>query len=435
MNRLIILPIVALMVAISALVARAQTWTLDSCVAYALEHNISLKMRQVQQDQAQLSVSDAKARFLPNVSAGLSQSWNLGRGLTSENIYADRNTSSFSYSANLQLPVFDGMRTVRQIAYAKANLSQITEQYEAAKEDITLNVITSYLQVLYDKELCQVQAQQVSLSEYELHRRQALVEAGKVAEADLLDAISQLETDRMNLTQAENNAQLALLDLAQLLQLPSAEGFDIAPLADEQTLIIPAEVAYERALQHNHTIQAARRGITAADSNVKLAQSGYLPSLSFSAGLGSSYYKVSGFENAAFGTQMRNNYSTYFGLSLNIPIFDGLTTPHNVRRARMEQTNAQLELDQAEQQLYRAIQQAYYQAVGAEKKLTSTQAAERAAAAAFDSMQEKYNLGRATPSEYEQAKTKALTTQAELIQARYELILRSRLLQFYAEAH
>lgn len=416
--------------------ARAQeAWTLDSCINYAHEHNITLKMRANQTEGGRLSVTEAKSGFLPTVSAGASQSWNVGRGLTSENTYANRNTSSFSYQAGMSLPVFSGLRNSRRLALAKANLSQLAEQYEAAREDITVNVITSYLQVLYNKELQEVAVQQVALSEYELSRRKALLEAGKIPEAELLDAVSQLEQDKMNLTQTTNDVTLALVDLAQLLQLNNVEGFDVAPLADENALIIPAEEAYTRALQYNHGVEAARRGIASADRNISLAKSGYLPSLSFNAGIGSSYYKVSGLPNEGFGPQMKNNFATNFGLSLSIPIFDGLQTRNSVRRANVEKLNAQLELEQTEQQLYRTIQQAYYQAVGAEKKLVSAKAAREAADAAFASMQEKYSLGRATPYEYEQAKTKALTAVAQQIQARYELLMRSRLLQFYARPH
>lgn len=420
---------------VSASAQQAGAWSLKQCIDYAHENNITLQMRKNQTESGRLAVTEAKSGYIPTLSAGMNQSWNLGRGLTAENTYANRNTSNFSYSAGLNVPIFSGLRTTRQVAYAKANLAQITEQYEAAKEDITVNIITAYLQVLYNKELNEVAAQQVALSEYELSRREALMQAGKIPEADRLEAVSQLESDRMNQTQTANDVTLSLIDLAQLLQLENVDGFDILPLDDENTMIIPAEEAYQRALQFNHSIEAARKGITSAEKSITLAKSGYLPTLSFNAGLGSSYYKISGMPNDGFGTQMKNNYSTNFGFSLSIPIFDGFQTRNSVRRAKVEKINAELELEQAQQTLYRTIQQAYYQAISAEKKLTSATAAREAADAAFESMQEKYSLGRATPYEYEQAKTKALTTTAQQIQARYELIMRSRILQFYSQEH
>lgn len=417
------------------LIRAQELWSLEQCIDYAHAHNISLRLQANQTRQGELAITEAKSGFLPTVSAGANQSWNIGRGLTSENIYANRNTSSFGYQAGLNLPLFSGLRNSRQLALAKANLAQITEQYEAAKEDITVNILTSYLQVLYNKEICQTAASQVSLSEYELSRRQALLEVGKIPEADITDAVAQLEQDRMNLTQATNDVALSLLDLAQLMQLPDVENFDISPIADEHTLIIPAEEAYKRALQYNHSIRAAERDVTSASRSISLAKSGYLPSLSFNAGLGSTYYTVSGLSHESFGSQMKHNFATNFGLSLSVPIFDAFQSRNQVRRAQLNKQNAELRLDQARQQLLRTIQQAYYQSLGAEKKLSATTAARKAADAAFASTREKYNLGRATPSEYEQAKTKALTTEAQEIQARYELIMRSRLLQFYSEPH
>lgn len=422
---------------IASALANAETWTLDDCINYATSHNLTVRARQVSKMQAEQSITDAKSAFLPRLSAGAGQSWNLGRGLTAENTYADRNTSSFNWSASFSLPVFNGLSNVRQLAYAKANLQQMVEECEAAKEDITVNVISTYLQVLYSKEMVEVAANQVALSEHEIERRTALLEAGKIPEVDLLEAEAQLATDKLNLTQAQNDNILARLDLLLLLQIDdkSPENFDVADLSDDDPMLISPDDAYERALQYSHAIEAARKGIIASDKNITLAKSGYLPTLSFNAGLGSSYYKLSGVKGESFSDQMRHNYSTYFGFSLNIPIFDGLSTRNSVRRAKLQKLNAELNLDQAEQQLYRNIQAAYYQASGAAEKFASSQVAEKSTAAAFDAMQEKYNLGRATATEYEQAKTKALRSTAERIQARYEMILRTRLLQFYSTPH
>lgn len=416
--------------------AQAETWSLDSCISYAVEHNLTVKQRQLSMLTAEQSITDAKSRYLPNVSANASQSWNIGRGLTAENTYANRNTSSFNWGANLNMPIFSGLSTERQVAYAKANLLQITEQYEAAKEDISINVIASYLQVLYSRELHQVALQQVELSDYELSRQQALLEAGKIPEIDMLEAKSQLASDQLNVTQTLNDWIMARVDLAQLLRLDVAiEDFDVAPLADNPDMIISADEAYSLALQYNHSISAARRGIEASDRNLSLAKTGYIPTLSFNAGVGSTYYKVSGFSNEGFGDQMRHNYSTMLGFSLNIPIFDAFGTRNSVRRAKIEQLNSQLQLEDAEQQLRRTIQQAYYQAIAAQKKLESSTVAEDAALQSFDAMREKYNIGRATPTEYEQAKTKALRATADRIQANYELILRTRLLRYYSLPH
>ncbi len=419
-----------------SMTAVAETWDLDKCINYAIEHNISVKSRQNDVASSQQSVTDAKSRYLPTLSANAGQSWNIGRGLTAENTYADRNTSNFQWGASFNLPVFSGLSTTRQVAYAKANLATVTEQYEAAKEDISINVITAYLQVLYCKELNEVAKGQVELSEHEFTRREALLEAGKIPEIDMLEAKSQLAQDELNMTQTANDIRLALVDLAQLLELDDIESFDVVPLDAESSLLtMTPDDIFDAAMQHNHTILAARNNIIASEKNISLAKTGYIPTVNFNAGLGSSYYKISGIPNDSFGKQMKNNYSTYFGFSLNIPIFDALNTRNSVNRAKVQNINARLQYDDARQRLFKTIRQAYYQADGAQQKLKASEVAEDAANKAFEAMREKYNLGRATPTEYEQSKTKALRTTAERIQAGYELILRNRLLEFYATPH
>lgn len=416
--------------------AQAKSWSLDDCINYAIENNLTVKSQQLSQMSARQSVTDAKSRYLPQVSAGASQNWNIGRGLTSENTYANQNTSSFSWNGGINLPLFSGLSTERQIAYAKANLQQITEQYEAAKEDISINVITAYLQVLYSKEMVDVANNQVELSHYEYTRQQALLEAGKIPEVDLLEAKSQLANDQYSVVQSTNDYTMAKIDLIQLLQLRvEADEFDVLPLDNDDTMIMAPDDAYRMALQYNHSIAAARKGIISSDKNISLAKSGYLPTLSFSTGIGSSYYTLSGHKSESFGRQMDHNLSTSFGFSLNVPIFDAFSTRNSIRRAKIEKLNAELNLDQAEQKLFRDIQQAYYQAVGAQEKKASSLIAEESALRAFEAMQEKYNIGRATPTEYEQSKNKALRCTAERIQAQYELILRSRLLQYYTTPH
>lgn len=424
------------LIAASMIDASCETWTLDRCIDYAVEHNITVKSRRNDVTSSKQGVTDAKSRYLPTLSANAGQSWNIGRGLTAENIYANRNTSNFQWGASFSLPVFSGLSTTRQVAYAKASLAAVTEQYEAAKEDVSLNVITAYLQVLYCKELHEVALQQVQLSKYELTRREALLEAGKIPEIDMLEARSQLAQDELNMTQTANDIRLALVDLVQLLELDEIEGFDVVPVSESESMMAksPDEI-YESALMYNHSILASRNNITASEKNISLAKSGYLPTVSFNAGLGSSYYRISGLPNDPFSRQMKNNYSTYFGFSLNIPIFDALNTRNSVNRAKVQNINARLQYDDARQRLFKSVQQAYYQADGARHKLEASTVAEEASKKAFEAMREKYNLGRATPSEYEQSKTKALRATAERIQAGYELILRTRILEFYATPH
>ena len=412
-------------------------WSLDSCINYALTRNLTIKQRELEKISGDISINEARNGFLPQVNASASESLSFGRGLTSENIYANRNTTNFQWGLNLQMPVFDGLRSWRQLKYEKTNLNTLLYQVEAVKDDVTLNVITAYLQVLYSYEVLLTSKNQVELSNYEVMRQQALADAGKIAEIDLLEARSQLAQDELQVVTSTNDYTNAVLDLAQLLQLSSIDGFSVQVLIDNEALpIIPkAEEVYRMALLNNNNIKASRNAITAANQYVSVARTGWIPSLSLNGGIGSSFYTVSGFENMSFGSQMRENLTKMIGLSLSIPIFDGLSTHTNVKRARLQETQAKLQLDQVETELYRSIQSAYYQATGARESYLTALTTEETAREAFNAMQEKYNIGRATPQEFEQSKNTLLGMTLQRIRSHYECLLRYRVLKFYEGTH
>ena len=176
---------------------------------------------------------------------------------------------------------------------------------------------------------------------------------------------------------------------------------------------------------------ASRQSVEVAQRRISLAKTGYIPRLSFNAGIGSSYYTVGGMPRETFSDQMRHNYSTYLGFSLSIPIFDGFSTRNSVRRAHLQRLQAELEVDRTSSQLFTSIQQAYYQATGARSSyITSLDVLDKMRLS-FAATQEKYSLGRATPAEFEQAKSLLSRTEITSIQAHYEYLLRTRILLFY----
>ncbi len=429
MRKSIIAPLLA--IAMSGSATADETWTLQRCVDYALENNLTVKNSHLQVDQSEIDVTSAKDAFLPTLSASASEGFNFGRGLTSDNTYADRNTSSFQWGVNMSLPLFQGLSDVRQLKVAKSAMQQYLMEFEAAKDDLTLNIMAQYLQVLYNKEVAKSAISQLSYSTYEVERQKALVDEGKVAEAYLYDAEAQQAQDRLQVITAENDVRVALVNLANLLQLPTADGFDVAPLDEENPEIPGPDVVYSRALEHNHSILSARQGIVTARDRVSYARSGYMPRLSFDASVGSSYYTVAGYDNQPFATQMRNNLSTYLGLRLSIPIFDAFSTRNNIRRARLQETSARLELDRRESELYKTIQLAYTQATGARDKfLTSSETLDKTRLS-FEATRERYALGRATPTDFEQAKNNLFRVEISRISSRYEYLLRYRILRFY----
>ncbi|MBD5346981.1 MAG: TolC family protein [Bacteroides sp.] len=429
---------VAAGIASAAIAQTPDTWSLDSCIAYAKAHNISVRQSQLQQINSEIAITSAKDAFLPQIGGSANQSWAFGRGLTADNTYANRNTSSTSFNIGLSLPVFQGLRALRNLDYAKAELATALEQTEATRDNIELRVISYYLQALLSRELLQVARNQVALSNTELTRRTELFEAGKIPELDLVEARSQLAQDEMSVVSCESDVQLSLLNLSQLLELPAETNFDVMPL-DTTSIsfgnayrLSPEEI-YQIALRNNHSLRAAALSAEAARKNIKVAQTGYIPTLSFSAGLGSSYYKSGGgYSNESFGSQMRHNFSQSLGFSLSVPIFDAFSTRNSIRRAKASALAADLNLESARLDVENAINQAYAQATTSRAKEISARSAASLAEAALAAVTEKYNAGRATPTEWETAKNTATRAEADAVQARYEYLLRLRVLDFYA---
>lgn len=414
-----------------ALPAVAEEWSLDRCIDHAVENNLTVASRRLSEESGRLDVTEARDAYLPTISASASQNFAFGRGLTSQNTYANRNTSSFGWGANLSLPLFQGLQAYRREQYAKANLAALVEQTEAARDDVTLNVMAAYLQALYTQELRDVAAEQAGLSKKELLRREELLEGGKIAESEVFEARAQLAADSLTLVSGENDVRLALLDLAQLLRIDYTPDFSIAPLTDESAFTPSADEVYRHALEHNHSIVASRLQIKAADKQISLARAGYYPHLNFNLGAGSTYYRLSGEANPSFSRQMRDNYATSLGFTLSVPVFDAFSTRNSIRRATVQRRQAEIEYASAADKLYRSINEAYIQAVNSERKLSAANSAVESAKVSLDAMTVKYTYGAATATEYEQSKTAYIKAVAEKVQARYERILRNRILDFY----
>ena len=398
-----------------AVSAQVRRWSLDECVDYAVAHNINVLQTKVSEDQGRISVDEARSGFMPQVSGYASQSFNFGRGLTADNTYANRNTSSLSVGANLQVPVFQGLRNIRNLEYSKVNLRALVERTEAAKDNVTLNVIGGYLQALYASEMLAVANENLAISRRELERREKLVEAGKIPELDLYEARAQVSRDELTVVNSQNDSITALLDLAQMLNIEDYRNFAILPLSETRMDILNPDEVFASAMRNNHEIKAT--GIEAEAA--------------FSAGLGTNYYKTSGFTNEDFGAQFRHNFSKSIGFSLSVPIFDGLNTRNSIRRAKAQAAVAALRFDDARNNLYKSITTAYTQAVAAQKKYDASTVAVEATLAAFDAMQVKYNNGRATPTEFSKAKSDYTNALADQVQAKYEAMLRARILAFY----
>ena len=413
-------------------VAAQEPWTLERCIDYAVSHNISIEQYKVRQEQQQLQLQTAKAQRLPDLNASASQNFSFGRGLTAENTYTNTNTSSTSFSVGTSVPLFTGFQIPNQIRLNQLNLEAVTQDLEKAKNDIRTQVAQQFVQVLYNQEILGVARRQVSIDSAQVVRLQALLGVGRISKVELSQQQATLSQSLLTVTQAENNVQLALLTLSQLLEMESPQ--ELWPIASPDiSSVMPAEeesAAAETAYSRPEVVAEELR-LQASERNIKIAQAGLYPTLSFSAGLGTNYYTTSGFKADPFGKQLKNNFSQYLGLNLNIPIFNRFQTRNSIRSAKLERVNQQLLLTNTKKTVYKEVQTAYFNAVAAAEKLRSSYQARLASHEAFNLMQAKYEQGKATPTEFNEAKNNYLKTESDLTQARYEYLYQKALLHFY----
>jgi len=416
-----------------------ESWTLRQCIDYAIEHNIDIRRTANAAEQSAVSVNTAKWARLPNLNGAAGQSWNWGRTQTAikdENtgdystVYVNTSSHSTNMSLSTSVPLFTGLEIPNQYALAKLNLKAAIADLEKAKEDIAINIASAYLQVLFNQELHQVALGQVALSKEQYARIARLAELGKASPAEVAEAKARVAQDEMSAVQADNNYQLALLDLSQLIELETPEGFTLSSPATTLDLVplTPPDEVYQTALTTKAAVQAAQYRLEGSKHNVRIAQSGFYPELSLNGSLGTNYYSTI---NRNFSQQLKDNFSKYVGISLNVPIFNRFATRNRVRTARLQQENYSLQLDNTKKTLYKEIQQAWYNALASESKYTSSSTAADASSESFRLMSEKYDNGKATAVEYNEAKQNLMKAQSDELQAKYEYLFRTKILDFY----
>ena len=413
-------------------------WTLRECVDYAIENNIELRQQALNVKSAENSLSTSKNSRLPNLNASASQSFGFGRMFIDEtNTYLSNNGTGTSLSLGTGVPLFTGFRIPNEIKRDEFNLQAAVEGLSKAKENLELQVVSLYLDVLFKKEILKTYQDQLTLSNQQVERTSMLVESGKVPLSQLYDIKAQAARDELNVTMSLNDLNLSLLNLGQSLNLPQQEGFDIIEpnlnnaIENNMSSILPTDMVYQTALGIKPQIKEAEYNIESSKSSLKIAQSGYWPTLNFDAGIRSSYSKAFGRSSRAFFYQLGDNFAQSIGFSLSIPIFNRFQTRNQVRSARINIENLTLAMDNIKLALYKEIQQAYQSATSAQAKFNSTEKALAAAEESFKYARERYDIGKSTVFEYNEAQTKYLTSKSDQIQAKYDFIFRAKILDFY----
>lgn len=442
-------------------------WTLEECVNRAINENISIKQAELDYLDSEISRKTAIGNFLPNLNIGSSHSWNIGLNQNITTGLLENITTQFSsMNLNLNLDILNGLKNIKQLHLA--NLSILANQYQLAdmKENISLLVANSFLQILFNKEILKVQKSQLEISKKELKRANELVNNGVIPRGDLYEFEANLKTVEKSLIDADNSLKLAKISLAQLLLIDDYQKFDIVD--KDYTLEIsnildksPNEI-FAYAVDNKNEIKIAETNLEIAKKSLEFNKSFLQPRLSAFYSLSTriaysdrligsgdfNYIPIGIVENTnqrvlapvqgtkiippkSFSDQFDINKGQNYGLSLSIPILNGFSVRSNVNRSKLNVQRSENLLFQRKLDLENTINQAYNDAFGSLKAYEASQKSLDARKLSFEYAQEKLNLGVLNPYEYSQVKQRYESSQSDLIRAKFDLIFKIKVLEFY----
>lgn len=419
--------------------AQEKIWSLGDCIQYALEKNISLQQRQINVENQAISLQTSQLSRLPSINGSIGENYNIGRAQNREGVYEDRGSLTTSMGANASVSVFQGLRIMNQVKADKLSLEAATQDLEQARQDISLNITAAYLQVLYAKENESLARKQLSLSSDLLERTRKMVDAGRSSQSELYDAESSLASAQSSLVDAVNSRQTAILDLAQAMNYTNYSDFDIQTPQTQSYLdeaiigLSPVDSIYNDYIERRPSVMASQKRLEVAKRQVKVAQSALYPSINIGASYNTGYYSAQALAGGtgSFWHQLAQNGSPSVGVSMSIPIFNKWATRNNIRTARNNVKNQELTLEQERLTVYKEVQQAYVNAQAAYSKYLSGIKSEDAAKKAFEFEQKKYESGRSTAYQYNEVQHKLANASSQLSQAKYNFILRVKILDFY----
>ena len=464
------LSLIVMLVCNITIQAQSKKWTLEECVTYAIQNNISIKQSELDSKMALIDKKSAVGRFLPSLNASASHSWNIGlnQDITT-GLLQNKTTQFTSAGANVGIDIYRGLQN--QNTLRKANLSIVAAKYQLVKmqEDVALNVANAFLQVLFNKENLKVQKEQLRINEKQYARSEELVKAGSIPRGDLLDVKATLALNNQNVITAENSLLISKLSLSHLLQLKDFENFDVVDdtdVKDANNIMAQTPSAiYEKAFEGRTELKIARTNLEIAEKNVAIAKGAFQPTLqgfySFNSRVAysdrvtgvipstSNPTSIVGFVEgtnqnvlspnftrvlgnpAPFFDQFNTNKGQSFGMQLSVPVFNGFSARNNVERSKVSLERSKIAVEQQNLDLQRNVYTAFADAKGALNAYESSVAALEARQGAYNYATEKYSVGLMNSFDFNQSQTLLTNAQSEVLRTKYDYIFKIKILEFY----
>jgi outer membrane protein len=414
-------------------------WGLKECVDHALKNNLTVQQNLLNVELAELNVKDAKGNFLPDLSA--STGGNLSFGSTFDPVSQNRvQNTIFGGSAGLSsgISVFNGFRNLNLYKQAKLGVERSKLTLEQIQNDISLFVVNGYLNVLFAKENLGVAEVQAQISKKQVIAAKERYDAGIIPKGDLLNAESTAAADQQNVVTQQNTLTIALLNLAQLLQIP-AEGFDVQNIEVGTPLAVllydNSDMVFQKALLTQPQIQNAKLSIRNAELDVEVAKGAYLPSIFASASASTNYVfdldLPTGFQNTRLFEQLSDNLGYGVGFNVSIPIFNRTQTKTNVNRQLVNLEISKVNLDSEKLNLQQTIEQAFVDTKAALKAYEAAKVSLEFQQEAFKNAQERFDLGAMTIFDFDLVRNRLVSAESTLIRNKYDFVFKTKVLQFY----
>lgn len=448
-------------------VARSQkTWTLEDCINHALDHNIQVKQYLLSVENAGMDLTQSKINLLPTLNAYVSHGWNWGKAIDRfTNQFATERVRSNNFYASSSVTLFNGFQKTNTIQKSKYDLEATRYEVDKFMDDISLNIALAYLQILYTQEYVTIAENQADITRQQVERMKKLVAAGTLAEGDLLMVEAQLAAEELQVVEAKNNFDLATLTLAQMLDLSSTDGFVIekpeVEFYESNTMLLQPGQIFQVALGTQPIIKSKELRIRSAMKGYAIARGSQSPSLQMAVTWGTGFsgaqklfidpyfeevqigydsqmrpvysliQRYGGTEIKPFADQISDNNNRTIDFRLNIPVFNGWYTRTSISKAKLAVRNAELDMESTKMQLHKTIQQAWADANASFKKFKASEKKVAASRESFHYAEQKFNVGMLTSFDYNNSKTTLLRAESELLQAKYDYIFKTKVLDFY----
>ena len=398
-------------------------WNLQACIDYALQQNITIKKNRLNS----LSAS-VRQRIVNRPNS------DTNTIIAGDNITSSQSKTSYngSYGIDANWTLYNGGKNLNTIKQQQLNNRIAELNVTESENSVEENIAQTYIQILYATETVKVCESTLKVSQAECDRAKQLLEAGSIAKSDLAQLEAQVSTDKYQLVAAQATLQDYRLQLKQLLELDGEQEMElyIPALNDENVLSpLPDKTdVYRSALIFRPEIEAGKLNVQASDLNIKIARSGYLPTLSLTAGIGTSHANGSDF---TFSEQIKQNWNNSLGFTISVPIFSNRQTKSAVEKAKIQKQTSELDLLDEQKTLYKTIESLWLDANNAQQRYAAAVEKLKSSRTSYELIQEQFNVGMKNTVELLTEKNNLLSAQQEMLQAKYMAILNMQLLKFY----